>query len=105
MTSADRHTLPSGAGASRTCPGCGASLDHRDPQALTCGARCRQRVHRARQSDDYDPEADYLARAATWDPDAELARIRSLDLAPAGALLPQTDPADRLRGRRWRSEP
>lgn len=90
MTSAPCHTP-------RTCPGCGDSLDHRDPQVLTCSARCRQRVHRARVAEDYDPDADYRARAATWDPDAELARIRSLDLQPAAAVVPLVDPAERLR--------
>lgn len=99
------HTPPGGTGASRTCPGCGASLDHRDPQVRTCSARCRQRAHRARE---YDPEADYRTRAAAWDPEAELARIRALGLQPAAALVPPgdpTDPADRLRGRTWRADP
>ena len=101
MTSTACHTPPStGAAASRACPGCGASLDHRDPQVLTCGARCRQRVHRAGRPADYDAEADYQARAATWDPDAALARVQALDLQPAAAV-PLVDPAEHLRRRRW----
>ena len=51
------HTLSGGAGASRTCPGCGRSLEGRAPQVRTCSSRCRQRVHR-------DPslleDADYV---------------------------------------------
>ena len=50
----------------RTCNGCGASLEGRRSDALTCSARCRVAVVRRRQS-----QAEPAAEAPAWTADAE----------------------------------
>lgn len=90
-------------------PGCRRSLEGVRADAVCCSPRCRLRLHRHRQraaalgQDDYQPIGDYLRRARDWDPAAELARVRALDLRPAAAEVGLVDPAERLRGRAWRS--